>query len=116
MLVSRGEAHGALTLKGTCLPIPQDGVELGPWAGSDPARPAPLLDPSQKRGMPSGPALPPVLPTGQEDGQQIEGEKYAQAKEHTTNIGLRCCGGAERKMSTSDLPRMLVMAHKGPTG
>lgn len=75
---------------------PQKGPAfLGPVAGGEDhprscqaISPSPLPSPAQCRGGPSRSPLPPVLPAGQEDGQQVEGEKYTQAKEHASHVGL----------------------------
>lgn len=42
----------------------------------------------KSREQPSSSASPPVLPTGQQHSQQVEGQEYAQAKEHPTNVSL----------------------------
>lgn len=76
--------------------------------------PAQLL---QRREQPRNSTLPPVLPTGKEHGQQVEGEKYAQAKEHSTNVGLSY-GEGNRKVrseNTAILP-MLPLDAQGPLG
>ena len=74
--------------------------------------PAQLL---QRREQLRSSTLPPVLPTGQEYGQQVEGEKYAQAKEHPTNIGLSY-GEGNRKVRSENtaIPPMLPLDAQGP--
>lgn len=76
----------------------------------------PMPDLPQSRGGPSGPSgptLPPVLPAGQEHGKQVEGEKYAQAKEHTANVGLGC-GQGSGKENTPVLPKPAHHSTQGP--
>lgn len=75
-----------------------------------------MPDLPQSRGGPSGPSgptLPPVLPAGQEHGKQVEGEKYAQAKEHTANVGLGC-GQGSGKENTPVLPKPAHHSTQGP--
>lgn len=69
------------------LPGPEDNYKIIPVG-----IPCPL----QRKEQASSPTSPPVLPTGQEHSQQVEGEKYAQAKEHPANVGLSYGEGNRR--------------------
>lgn len=102
-------------LTGPAFFFPGDGVEDGPALAQTPP-PGP-----QSRG-PSSSSLPPVLPAGQEDGQQVEGEKDAQAEEHPSHVGLSCWKEAgcrahqSRRPGPSELSPLLPSNAKAQPG